>query len=84
MDVCVRKYESIWIQLKDKSHCAITAHHRLHPRIIKAVVKEKYEDREFKFVCDERCKSVRISSEITGNRIRFFLTYYDSFDIGDI
>ena len=44
----MRKYEQIWIKLKRTGKATITAHPLLHARIIKAVVKEKYNDSGYK------------------------------------
>jgi hypothetical protein len=44
----MRKYEPIWHQLKSHGIVSITANRLSHPRIIKAVIKEKYGDVGYK------------------------------------
>jgi hypothetical protein len=44
----MRQYEPIWRQLKTKKVVSITANRALHPRIIKAVIKEKWLDVGYK------------------------------------
>ena len=48
----MRKYEQIWIQLKQNNICKVAAHPLLHKRIKKAVTKEKYNDNAFKVLFD--------------------------------
>lgn len=48
-----RMYQPIWERMKSQGSCAVTAHPALHPRIIKAVIKEKYNDLGFKMLLDE-------------------------------
>lgn len=43
-----RLYQPIWEQLKREGKVSITANRRLHPRIIKAVIKEKWLDLGYK------------------------------------
>ena len=44
----MRYYEPIWRKIKTQKTAQIAAPRPLHPRIIKAVNKEKYGDLEFK------------------------------------
>lgn len=44
----MREYEPIWIALKQHGKVSLTANRLLHPRIIKAVTKEKWQDLAFK------------------------------------
>lgn len=44
----MRQYEPVWNELKAKKIARITAHRALHPRIIKAVIKEKWMDVGYK------------------------------------
>lgn len=71
-----RKYTNIWLALKKNTTCAITAHVRLHPRIIKAVSCEKNRDVGFKLIAAERNKKVILTHKVDGSRIRFFITEY--------
>jgi len=40
----MRLYQPIWEQLKKTGQVSVTANRLLHPRILKAVVKEKWLD----------------------------------------
>lgn len=75
----MRKYRSIWEALKKDRYCVITTHHKLHSRIIKAVVGEKDRDVGFKITKAEDGKKVILRHTKNGSMIRFFLTEY-SFD----
>lgn len=69
----MRQYEPIWNALKSGRICAITANPALHPRIVKAVVKEKYQDVGWKMqMADDYCKS-KIWYQIKGTVITFRL-----------
>jgi hypothetical protein len=48
----MRQYEPVWNELKKKKVARITAHRALHPRIIKAVIKEKWMDVGYKIEID--------------------------------
>ena len=50
----MRKYEPIWQLLKKDGICKIEAPRPFHPRIIKGVTKEKYQDITFKVEEEER------------------------------
>lgn len=50
----MRQYERIWEQLKLKKEVSITANRLLHPRILKAVVKEKWKDVGYKIQIEPR------------------------------
>lgn len=75
----MRKYRPIWDELKNKGHCVITTHVKLHSRIVKAVVGEKDRDVGFKIRKAEDGKKVILKHVKNGAMIRFFLTEY-SFD----
>lgn len=75
----MRHYESIWSQLKnlpakqaETVGVSVTASRPLHPRIIKAVIKEKYQDLGYKILLGDRrsvLAHIRQNSIIT-----FYLT----------
>jgi hypothetical protein len=44
----MRYYEPLWVKIKQDKVVAITASRKMHPRIVKAVIKEKYGDLGFK------------------------------------
>jgi len=55
----MRQYQPIWIKLKtmplseaSKKGVSVTANRLLHPRILKAVVKEKWLDIEYKLAIE--------------------------------
>jgi hypothetical protein len=45
---CVRYYQPVWEELKKKQTARVTAPKSLHRRIIKAVIKEKWQDYGYK------------------------------------
>ena len=75
----MRHYETIWNQLKnlpakeaETAGVSVTASRALHPRIVKAVIKEKYGDLGYKILLNDRravLAHIRKHSIIT-----FFLT----------
>lgn len=76
-NVFMRQYEPIWYKLKSLPlkdartiGVSITANRRLHPRIIKAVTKEKWKDMSFKIEKDHKCILSHISK---GAIITFYL-----------
>ena len=69
-----RQYEPIWDQLKVQGKCRIAAPQPLHKRIIKAVVKEKYNDVGYKFLLSETGKTARLSYSRKNSEITFKLT----------
>jgi len=74
----LRQYEPIWIALKDRGYCRISAPVPLHPRIKKAVIKEKYNDVAWKLtLSDEQHKSAALTFEFKGPEIIFRLKYKD-------
>jgi hypothetical protein len=77
-----RKYQPIWEALKSKRKCTIAAPKPLHKRIIKAVVKEKYQDLGYRFELEELEKSARISYTQKESMLEFKLTL--SVGTGDI
>jgi hypothetical protein len=70
----MRKYEPIWIKLKQKGVASITAHPLLHKRIIKAVIKEKWLDIGYKLEIQPR-HSIMTHTR-TGSILEFKLTKY--------
>lgn len=69
----VSKYTPIWEALKRDGICTITAPPPLHPRIIKAVNKRKYEDLAYKFALSEAGKRASIEHKKDGSKIVFTL-----------
>lgn len=75
------RYTSIWKQLKDTGHCAITAPTQLHRRIVRGVIKDKDEDLAFKLQQTDIFKRAKLTYLCEGNRVRFFLTKYVRLDM---
>jgi len=71
----VRKYSPIWLALKKAHKVAISVPRPYHKRVIKAVVKEKYGDLEYKFELGERGKKAKISYTVRGAIITFNLNH---------
>jgi hypothetical protein len=71
----MRQYEQIWTNVKQESHCEISAHKAYHRRIIKAVTKEKDMDLGYKLECTERYPPVQaiLKTHKTGSVIRFYI-----------
>ena len=51
----------------------MSADRRLHPRIIKAVTKEKYMDVIYKFELSENAQDALLSHSSDGEKLTFFL-----------
>lgn len=75
-----RFYQPIWDKLKSMPPkeastigVSITANRLLHPRIIKAVIKEKWMDIGFKIQLDDR--KARLDFVTKHSTITFYLTY---------
>jgi hypothetical protein len=66
----MRKYEPIWNKLKTDGTVSITANRLLHPRIIKAVIKEKYGDVGYKVKIEPAIAT------LTYTRSHAILTFY--------
>lgn len=71
----MRAYEPIWIKLKKDKKVSLTAPPKSHKRIIKAVLKEKYNDITFRFECSQLSKRARIAHSIKGSVITFMLKF---------
>ena len=70
----MRKYQPIWIKLKDKGSASIAAHPLLHARIVKAVIKEKWLDQGYKLQILPYYTVLSYTKE--GAKITFTLTKY--------
>jgi hypothetical protein len=75
----MRDYQPIWIKLKslprDKAETegvSIIANRNLHPRILKAVVKEKWMDMAYK-LANEKYNAI-LSHKKEHSKLTFFLT----------
>lgn len=65
----LRTYQPAWIQLKSDptNPLKIVAEPRLHKRIYKAVIKEKWMDEVFHLECSFKRVTTKLSSSSTGN-----------------
>jgi hypothetical protein len=70
----MRQYQGIWIRLKQKGTISLSADRRLHPRIIKAVTKEKYNDVVYKYELGENAQAAKLSHRSEGAKLTFTLT----------
>jgi hypothetical protein len=82
MAIISSKYQPIWDALKRDAVCKITAPPALHPRIIKAISKRKYEDLAFHFEMSEAGKRATIEYKKSGSVITFKLV--KTFGVGDL
>lgn len=67
-----RAYQPIWEKLKADGKVSITANRLLHPRIIKAVIKEKWMDIGYKMQIEPA--TAFLSHEVKFSVITFTLT----------
>lgn len=69
----IRDYYPIWQKLRDSEDhkCVIEAPVTLHKRVIKAVIKEKWMDEEYKNRLDKNGLAGRIEYEKIGIKIVF-------------
>lgn len=72
----MRTYQSIWNKIKLTGSCAIAAQPKLHARIIKAVVKEKWMDTSYKLSAAERREIIKLQYRKEQNQIVFTLVKY--------
>lgn len=77
-----RKYQPIWDKLKATGKCELAVPMPYHPRVKKAVLKEKDNDIGFKLLLGEQCKKARLEIETQGAKMVFKLIY--SLGLGDI
>lgn len=71
----MRKYQPIWDELKKNKTASIQAAVELHPRIIKAVSKEKYQDEGYKFLLAEAHKDAVINNRAKEEVLTFTLSF---------
>lgn len=83
----MRHYESIWNNLKnlpakeaETVGVSVTASRPLHPRIVKAVKKEKHADLGYRILLEDR--RATLSTARNHSILTFFLTI--TYGIGDI
>lgn len=69
-----RAYEPIWTRLKDTGKCTVMAPAPLHPRIVKAVIKEKYSDFAWKLSIADQFKKGELSYSSSDMSLHFILT----------
>ncbi len=73
----MRVYEPSWIKLKTSTkspkQIKIAAAAKLHPRIYKAIIKEKDMDTVYKYQLSENAQSARLSKKSTGGELTITL-----------
>lgn len=69
----MRKYQSIWEQIKKTSTASLAADLPAHARIIKAVRKEKHKDVGWKLLLLEQGTKYELHEKIEGKIITFYL-----------
>lgn len=69
----MRQYEAIWIELKKSGTVRIAAPKALHRRIIKATLKEKYQDYGYRLEMMQKNQSLRIEYTRNTSVIEFRL-----------
>jgi len=70
----LRQYQTIWEKIKQNGRCSVSAPKISHPRIVKAVTKEKYMDVVFKYSLGENCQKATLSHTSQGSKLTFFLS----------
>lgn len=69
----LRIYEPIWLELKKYKTATVQADSALHPRIAKAVIKEKDKDIPYKNLCTRR--GVKYTLSIASNTQENIITF---------
>lgn len=69
----MRTYQPIWETLKQYNTVTIQANPSAHPRIIKAVAKEKDKDLAYRLLIAESYQRSVLKSKINGNQVSFTL-----------
>ncbi len=82
----MRQYQPIWERIKAVGEASLVAHPTATSRIIKAVVKEKFKDIEYKAYLFRKRKRAKLEILIDENRniITFKLTYTQRLSIIDL
>jgi hypothetical protein len=82
----MRMYEESWITLKksrsEPQRIKIAAHTKLHPRIFKAICKEKDMDTVFKFTLSENCQRAKLVKKSEGHTL--IVTLVKSLGLDDL
>lgn len=75
MSSALRQYSPIWEQIKRDGYCEVAAHRAHHPRIRKALRKEKDLDLGYKLECSEANPPIKAVVRVTqlGSVLRFRL-----------
>jgi predicted GTPase len=84
----MRKHEHLWNLLKESTKMpasqakgiSVRAQPKAHPRIIKAIIKEKYNDVGFKLSEVSTHKKFRLAKRSEGNVLTFWLYDYPKID----
>ena len=74
LKIGMRQYQPLWNRIKEKGVASVAAPKFLHPRIVKAVSKEKWMDTVFKWQLGENCQIAILTHKSEMNKLTFFLT----------
>lgn len=82
----LRQYQPVWDSIKTSGRCEIAANKVYHPRIKKAVVKEKDMDLGYKLECSEMKPPKRgtLKSNSVGSKIIFTLNISEVITIDSV
>lgn len=81
----MRKYTVIWRKIRDSEDhkCSIAAPEKLHLRIIKAVINEKWRDLGYKFALGEQHKTAKLYYKRDGAKVDFWVVIFGT-DVTDL
>ena len=69
----MRKYEPIWLQLKEHRQASVIVAPAMQARVIKAVIKEKDMDVAYKYLTAERHEAYKLCYTKKDNLVQFTL-----------
>ena len=69
----LRQYEPIWIELKKSGYVRLAVPKPLHARTVKAVLKERTSDLEFRFLIREQNLRVFVQQRSNENLLELWL-----------
>jgi hypothetical protein len=71
--VAERHYEGVWKQLKKDKKVILALTPAWHPRVKKAVCKEKHMDYGYKFICDAEGRKSELTFNSNGSQLTITL-----------
>ena len=80
--VRMRKYQPAWNQLKNNPSqpLVISAHRNYHPRIYKAIIKEKWMDTVYHVELDFKGYKAKLTSKSSGDLLTVTLTLHPTLE----